>query len=872
MRWNGNKYLLALAVLAAVSCKENMKLQYAKGGGVEKEQVMPDSPETQRIGFTISTEEVSLRSVVGTGAHSFSPEDRIYFRSSYFAPRVRDDGSVQLDVESAESGNYRLFCLPKGSDYWYRAKDGNPMKELVIPYSQIYRQTVDSLAFFPLYGQYSGAGDGQVVFREILSAVGIMLSGHARIASVHLQNNAAPVDVTANMAGVASYDPDKGFVLSEGVDFVNLNCTDGGQGVSVTEEGKTFYLVMAPGSYQSGLTLTVTDMDHKGQQFTIPAFDLAAGEVKVFSYAYSPDEDLLFFEHFDNFVWGGNVKGNPVVSSYAPDALSAPSAARRGIEEAFTTVGVTTPGSAFIQSNWNKVKDWTVGERASVSQEYIKSRNIADYTYLYRCQEYQGCMSVGVDENRGGFQPKDVLRLDDSFSGISLDFDICLRYGTEDQFCARLDGSGIVTSLSVDGVPVALENTLEGNNTYSHTFQNLCTLRRPDIPGPSSERYAEGWHHVHMTMTNMNELSAMGLWGYDSGNSIKHGAFIDNIEIRHAPVQHPQNKLRVLLYNIQNGMWADQGNNFDSFVAFVKRYDPDVCIFCEAQSLWKTGSAEYAGSGSYQLFTSKEGRGSSAVPLENAQWRDLAARFGHSYHAVGAYKDDYPQVITSKYPITTIGRISSGKDNAGKNTNITHGAGHYQVTVGGQTVNYVSLHMWPFKYAPGEGESQESSLNGYNFAAREVEAILNASASRTDCGENWLIMGDTNSVSPLDGDYYDSIGYTRWDQEGYKWVLPHEAFRSGKCGRQLYDMLREGSGSYYTGAGRCMPSTSSAARMDIMYGSESMRRRVSGMSLIIHDSWSEISYSAVYDPDSDEKHPKIPSDHRPLLIEFDMSK
>ena len=60
--------------------------------------------------------------------------------------------------------------------------------------------------------------------------------------------------------------------------------------------------------------------------------------------------------------------------------------------------------------------------------------------------------------------------------------------------------------------------------------------------------------------------------------------------------------------------------------------------------------------------------------------------------------------------------------------------------------------------------------------------------------------------------------------------------------------------------------------MDIMYGSESMRKRVSGMSLILNDDWCGIKNSAVYDSEVDSKLPKIPSDHRPLLIEFDMSK
>ena len=43
-------------------------------------------------------------------------------------------------------------------------------------------------------------------------------------------------------------------------------------------------------------------------------------------------------------------------------------------------------------------------------------------------------------------------------------------------------------------------------------------------------------------------------------------------------------KLRVLYWNIQNGMWADQHNNYDNFVNWVKEYDPDVCIWAEAKS------------------------------------------------------------------------------------------------------------------------------------------------------------------------------------------------------------------------------------------------------------------------------------------------
>lgn len=880
--------ILAVVVLAAASCQPDMKLQYAMGGGVEKDETLPAESEGKKTNFSISSETGSLRETIGAGRHEFSSEDVIYLRSEYYSPEVGEDGSISLNVGTVSSGSYLLFCFPKGSRYWYRSKDGNPLGDLVIPYSQFYRSTVDSLKYYPLYSRYEGGSGGNLEFKEIVAAVGITVKGSATLASVHLQNKSTDQTLSDNLAGIASFDLQDGYVLQEGVNFVNLNCTDGGKGVSVNGEGKTFYLLVAPGNYSSGLTLTLTGMNHKGQVFDLDGFEIAAGEVKNFEVTYAPESDLLFFEHFDNFVWGGNVQGNSAVASYSADDLASPSPNRSGYEEAFASIGVTTPGSAFIQANWTTIEGRTVSERPSVSKSYLASRNISDYTYLYRCQEYQGCISVGGgDEIRGGLQPSKTFFEDEvsprlsgePYYGLKVSYDICLRYGTQDSFCSQLTGSGIASRLVVDGVDVPLENTIDGTNTYTYNFQNVCELRRSDIPGPSSDRNAEGWHHVEVTFSNLNEISRLSLWGTDDSNTLKHGVFIDNLEIRYVPVEHPSDKLRVLLYNIQNGMWADQGNNFDNFVAFVKKLDPDVCVFCEGQSLWNTGAASYSSSSSYQLFTNQAGLQdqttvNAADTLLSPQWATLAARFGHPYHAVSMYRDPYPQVITSKMPITTVMRIARAKDLQGRGTTLIHGAGHFQITVGSQTINFVSLHLWPMKYAPGSAdtEANRATLKGYDYARREVEALLGITVNGEGYGDNWLIMGDTNSISPLDDEYYDKEDYDRWDKEGNKWVQPHEIFLSDNWRLPLFDMLRQGEGSYYTGPGRFMASTSSYARMDIMYGSESMRRKVTGLSLMVNDTFSRISSSAVYDPESDEKHPKVPSDHRPLLIEFDMSK
>ena len=50
-------------------------------------------------------------------------------------------------------------------------------------------------------------------------------------------------------------------------------------------------------------------------------------------------------------------------------------------------------------------------------------------------------------------------------------------------------------------------------------------------------------------------------------------------------------EIKVLYWNIQNGMWHDQGNNYDGFVAYVRSLDPDICIWAEAESRYLTGTA-----------------------------------------------------------------------------------------------------------------------------------------------------------------------------------------------------------------------------------------------------------------------------------------
>ena len=106
---------------------------------------------------------------------------------------------------------------------------------------------------------------------------------------------------------------------------------------------------------------------------------------------------------------------------------------------------------------------------------------------------------------------------------------------------------------------------------------------------------------------------------------------------------------KLISWNIQDGMWSDQANNYDNFVEFLKTTDPDVCVFCEA----KTTHLE-----------------SGQEPYLPANWDKVAARYGHPYVYLAVEQDNSPQVITSKHPINNVKRIPSGND-----TIVGHGAG-----------------------------------------------------------------------------------------------------------------------------------------------------------------------------------------------------
>lgn len=204
---------------------------------------------------------------------------------------------------------------------------------------------------------------------------------------------------------------------------------------------------------------------------------------------------------------------------------------------------------------------------------------------------------------------------------------------------------------------------------------------------------------------------------------------------------------KLLSWNIQDGMWCDQNNNYDNFVAYINEINPDVFCIQEAamhkDSDWRTlsHSLRYLPH-SYQ----KEDKESRKDPTG---WIELAKRWGHQYVVMGPYKDNYPVVITSKYPLEVVSRLGGNA-----RVNVSHGAIHARVRFSDNcVVNLVNLHLQP-----------ENIENANSFRMNEVNyymaETINSEAHYTE--QNWLMMGDFNDGSGGDVDqevrknsYYD---------------------------------------------------------------------------------------------------------------------
>ena len=625
--------------------------------------------------------------------------------------------------------------------------------------------------------------------------------------------------------------------MEKGLPFMVLNCTN--RGAFVSSSGNVFMIPVRSGQYSKGLEVTICSADHLMCRTSIPSFTVDKDKVHSCMVTWKPDKNLLFYEGFDNMVWGGDVVAgedsfgmNPV----AGDMTIKSGRTLRGYETPLYPVSYEMAGAGYIQeSNLSVTEGKDVSGSRYLSDSYIKSRNIGGYLRLYRCQEYQGYISVG-DTYNGIVEPVFAGEISDAHRDIVISFDICAASDFDDDLSFKATNGGNIISCMVDGTELP-------ETVFSRKFSktgSTAALDRSAVTLPASDGR---WHNVELTVRNMNDKSTFTLT--TAASHSKPGAYrfyLDNYQVRtlkdHA--DRDGSTLRVMYWNIQNGMWADQDNNYNNFVAWVKKYNPDVCVWCEGETIFNTSGDKVNGTNRI---------------LPNA-WASVAQRYGHNYWSKSEDRDNYPQIITSKYPINTLAKIGQiGTTDA----YVEHGSGLFEVEFNGHSVYFVSFHAFAHAYDPKYTSSGTDAQNasaalyeGDYHREKEIRYVYEQTIEKYPSQSNWLMMGDFNSISSLDAEHHTGINDTNW--------LLHDHIL-GKD--YLKDIIAERNApeDFFSSI------NGDSRRIDFIYASPAMYDRIESTAIII-DSWTVLSQDKSV---SDKGYFCRPSDHRPILVDFKMN-
>lgn len=747
-----------------------------------------------------------------------------------YIPAVQEDGKVYVDVEDSEAAVYEAVLVTEETTKYH---GDTPLEDVVHPFAYAYHTLGNTLTVLPKYASYDEEKGNLLSFSSGLSMIGLTVQGMTSISSIKVTDPQGTI-----LGGTGSYDPQtRSFKMEKGLPFMVLNCTN--RGAFVSSSGNVFMIPVRSGQYSKGLEVTICSADHLMCRTSIPSFTVDKDKVHSCMVTWKPDKNLLFYEGFDNMVWGGDVVAgedsfgmNPV----AGDMTIKSGRTLRGYETPLYPVSYEMAGAGYIQeSNLSVTEGKDVSGSRYLSDSYIKSRNIGGYLRLYRCQEYQGYISVG-DTYNGIVEPVFAGEISDAHRDIVISFDICAASDFDDDLSFKATNGGNIISCMVDGTELP-------ETVFSRKFSktgSTAALDRSAVTLPASDGR---WHNVELTVRNMNDKSTFTLT--TAASHSKPGAYrfyLDNYQVRtlkdHA--DRDGSTLRVMYWNIQNGMWADQDNNYNNFVAWVKKYNPDVCVWCEGETIFNTSGDKVYGTNRI---------------LPNA-WASVAQRYGHNYWSKSEDRDNYPQIITSKYPINTLAKIGQiGTTDA----YVEHGSGLFEVEFNGHSVYFVSFHAFAHAYDPKYTSSGTDAQNasaalyeGDYHREKEIRYVYEQTIEKYPSQSNWLMMGDFNSISSLDAEHHTGINDTNW--------LLHDHIL-GKD--YLKDIIAERNApeDFFSSI------NGDSRRIDFIYASPAMYDRIESTAIII-DSWTVLSQDKSV---SDKGYFCRPSDHRPILVDFKMN-
>ena len=830
--------LLSLAVLLlCVACTD--PLPEGPNNGEEDTPTVDEPTEEPyeditvvdgKVRFYLKERANSTRTATELTARDWA-KSTVEMNGATYNVSLTDEPTPRPYIEVPEADSYKATLLTSTSANNYIDSSRSKIK---LPYSQFYHTSTTTIKSFPMYASYSTETGNKLIFNDPFAMIYLQLKGTAKVTSIKVENLSEEA-----LAGISSLTAEYGLAVTRGVDFAVLNTTNKGNCVQLLRSKSSHFRVMiAPGSYPKGVKITICDQAHQMVSFKTKPLTLAAGDIHPVEMEYTPEADLVFYEGFDNMVWGGNIMKGCEGFGFAPTAEEVTTESSlniSGYEEAFAEVAYNNPGTGYIQpESWGKVDGLTVAESHRMTENYVMSRNIGDLCALFRAQEHPGYIAISTATNARGVFTTPNAAAAKSIGRVKASAQFALQSGYTGNLQVQAINGGVIESAAIDGVAIDLATA---DLTYNEV-SSIITIPKKNLPIPTESTGPHEWHSLEVVINGATNGTRLFIADGDLSTGV-HGIYLDAVEIRQLEEWgKKEGTLRVLLWNVQNGMWCDQHNNYDNFIKWVKGYDPDVCIWCEAESIYKS-----------QPQTGSLNEADKILPNG---WDALGRRYGHSFAEVGGNRDNYPQAITSKYEIKAIQKIT---DTDQANKPISHGAGHFAITVNGKKINFVTLHMWPQGYSFGiEGEyyqNADKAKNGGDYYREfEMKYIINNTVNHSNYAaeEYWVLGGDTNSRSKLDAWYH---GYA----DNNTILLTHNVIRNQT---NLKDVI----GDYYP-RNYFMTTTNSTARIDFLYASPKMYDRID-QSITLIDEWCRPRN------DGNLRGFPYPSDHRPILVDFMM--
>lgn len=801
--------------------------------------VSAQASSSQVAALKISAEADAALTALCPDLCTFQNGDKITVNGNSVAIKVSKKGKASVMVDADKSNDYRgvwpADCSgldkPKGSHF------------RLLPV-QLYKEGGFDRVYMPM--RAGAAVKNMMVFRPMCGVLHLKVSGNAAVNCIKLEDKSGHY-----MTGYYNLHTDNATLVrrpatAAGVGFTTLDCSNNGQGVALSVEGTDFYIVLPTGSFNEGLKVTITDRSHHTMTVDTKPFDIAQGAVtQIDAIAYKPAADQLFSEKFDNFVWGGNRMGGKNFKGYSPVSGKEPIGAdATGVERPVYLVTYEVAGTNYLQKDYKG----TLAEDGSISNAYLRNRNVMDWPQMFRAQEYQGYIGVGVHNNARGIIRTPAMK---DIQGIA-EIEVTFKYSPQARATSPVQftayNAGVIKELWIDGV----RRTLDHDN-YPFINSNIerVTLKNSGVRMSYNDQEEKQWFEVKAIVSGATAETAFGWTSESPAADQINGFFLDDVEVKLLSNVNRDRILRIMDYNIQNGMWADQHNNYDNFVKWMNEQDIDIAVFCEASTIYidHTGDKQ-VNEKRYLPYKGQPYERAKTEHLVPTGWIELAARFGHPYVAVGAHQDNYPVVITSKYPIKFTQRLGGA--------GISHGGIHSQVEVDGKVINLVGFHTWPQGFEMGmkrgTPEANESMRNhgGHKTRKDEFQAFMERSILNPEFANEqyWIITGDMNCVTPLDDQHY-KFGYENPRYWGQRYMLENVP--------QVTDLVKV----YNCPDKRdvLVWSTQTGGRIDLMYGSEPMLKSMikakspqvgftTGKRTGISNFWSQSS------------------DHLPVIVDF----